>query len=588
MKDIKLSNRMWVTQGIVFVLMLVVTVFAIWTSNQVRVDYETILSHPVAVTDAVQDSEIRLSSVARRLRDMALSGYSSETVASMQEDLALLDEDMAAIDQLYDGSDGLDTAYIDAVNTWQAEFSEIDAALQSGNSTEAADLIVNRCTPLLESAVEAGNTLRTRVQANGDAMVAEIDSALTRDIIIAIVLLVVVYGVSMLLNVRMVHAIDKPIRSAEQAVQAFSQGNLSVPLTYEARNEIGSLCGAIRDSQKVVNGLIGDIVNTTQLLANGDLTAEIRQEYPGEFAPIKENLQYLLGQLNSTMGNILQASDQVAAGADQVSTGAQGLAQGATEQASAVEELSATVSEMDSHAQENVKTATTAKEKSDQAAGQVAISNEKMQEMRRAMLDILSGQKEISKIIETIENIAFQTNILALNAAVEAARAGSAGKGFAVVADEVRNLASKSDQAAKQTKKLIGDSMAYVDRGNELVDDVVKSMEKTVEYAKTAIAYMDRLADDSVAQAEAISQLTTGIDQISAVVQTNSATSEESAAASEELSSQAVVMKQMIHKFRISGADGGGEPAAVGAGSYGDTGSSGSEMSSAANRFSKY
>ena len=373
----------------------------------------------------------------------------------------------------------------------------------------------------------------------------------TREIIILVVLMVITVAECIALNMYVVRSIVRPLREAEEAVVAFSQGNLSHTLHYESGDEIGGICDAVRTSQEILHNAIEDIVSITKRLAAGDLSGTVTQQYPGELAPIKENIEFLLVQLNDTMGGILQAADQVTAGADQVSTGSQALAQGSTEQASAVQELSATINDLDNSAQGNRQTAQTAKEKADLASDQVRISNERMQEMRQAMGEILTGQKDIGKIIETIENIAFQTNILALNAAVEAARAGSAGKGFAVVADEVRNLASKSDHAAKQTKKLIESSMSAVEHGGELAEDVVANMQKTVEYATVAIEYMDKLAESTISEAEAIEQLTTGVDQISAVVQTNSATSEESAAASQELSSQAVMMKQLVEHFHL-------------------------------------
>ena len=178
-------------------------------------------------------------------------------------------------------------------------------------------------------------------------------------------------------------------------------------------------------------------------------------------------------------------------------------------------------------------------------------SNEKMSELKQAMADIFKGHQEIGQIIEAIENIAFQTNILALNAAVEAARAGSAGKGFAVVADEVRSLASKSDQAAKQTKEMIEHSMSNVERGSVLTDEVSKALDQTVAFTQEAVSLMNQVTDNIISETESIHQVSEGTDQISSVVQTNSATAEESAAASEELSGQSNLLKDLVGRFTL-------------------------------------
>lgn len=554
LKNMKVGTQVMLSCVITLLLAIIMLIIPFFQTNNVQTKFESILQNQVEATNAVQESQMSVNSAARLVRDMALSGYDESVEAEISDCVTTINNSLSTIKKLSPSSASTQVqSYEDAVEKWLAASEEINSAVKRNDVDEARNLIQTKCTPLLNDVVSVGDELSNYMDNDATNVIAQVKAGIVRNNVIILILAVIMVLVGILLNLRLIRIVVKPLSQAEEAVVAFSKGDLNCQIDYTSTNEIGVLCDGVRTSQRIVSGIIEDIIRITQNLAQGNLTTEIEKEYPGQFTPIRQNLEYLFDQLNSTMTEILHAADQVAAGADQVSVGSQSLAQGATEQASAVQELSATISEIDSSSQKNAEVAKEAKTKADQAAQQVQICNEHMHEMHRAMEDIYNGQLDTEKIIETIENIAFQTNILALNAAVEAARAGSAGKGFAVVADEVRNLASKSDQAAKQTKQRIEDSMASVKRGRELVGDVDSNMQKTVDLASDAIASMEKVAENSISQADSIAQLTTGVDQISAVVQTNSATSEESAAASEELSSQAVMMKQLLRTFKLKG-----------------------------------
>ena len=345
--------------------------------------------------------------------------------------------------------------------------------------------------------------------------------------------------------------IVKPMVYISNQVRPLQEGQLELDLDYDAHNELGELAGVIRHSMEVIQGYIEDINRIMGQLAKGDFNVSTSTEFIGDFRSIEESIASFTTTMSSALGSIGRAEHQISGNAEQLSSSSQSLAQGATEQASAVEELYATLDELSKNAAKNVEMANGAQENARLTGEQVTVSGKQMEEMVAAMKDITQASHKIGEIIATIENIAFQTNILALNAAVEAARAGSAGKGFAVVADEVRSLAAQSDEAAKETKELIGESVHATEKGSHIVDEVSMTLQKTLALVTKSNEAIGSIADAINGEAQSIKQVTDGIGQIAEVVQTNSASSQETAAVSEELFDQVRLLREETGRFQL-------------------------------------
>jgi len=362
----------------------------------------------------------------------------------------------------------------------------------------------------------------------------------------------------MLIGAYIKRTVSKPLFRLTVLAQTLEQGDLglnqhqTMMVEIDSNDEIGTLSKCFDNTISRLRNYIGEISHMLEAIAGGDLTAQITQEYVGDFAAIRTSLNDILQRLNSTVGQIVSSAEHVSAGAEQMSVASQALSQGSMEQTGAVEELEETMRSVTSSVRQTAESVQRAREQVDGMGVQLAEGNQRMHEMTGAMREISDSSNEIEKIIKTIEDIAFQTNILALNAAVEAARAGTAGKGFAVVADEVRNLASKSDEAAKATKELIEGSIAAVTEGGQVVSKVTESLERTSSIAGNVTTQMNIVVRAVESQTTAIAQVTEGVDQISSVVQTNSATAQESAAASEELSAEAAGLKQLVDQFTLA------------------------------------
>ncbi len=347
-----------------------------------------------------------------------------------------------------------------------------------------------------------------------------------------------------------------PVTRIVHNIEQMGQGDLNIEKADSYTNdELGKLTRINENTAEILNSYIGEISEVLTKISNGNLNQEVTREYIGDFNEIKVSLNNIIKSLNGIFAEMDMSADQVFEGATQVSEGAQSLSQGAAEQAGAIEELSATISEITTQIKANAENAAKAKEISLLNGQTTTEGKVQMDLMIKAMDEISNASNKIGKIIENIDDIAFQTNILALNAAVEAARAGSAGKGFAVVAEEVRNLAGKSAESAKNTATLIESSRAAIENGSKIVTETAKALEKIAEGTERSDEVIQKIADASEEQAKAADQVNIGMEQISGVVQTNSATAEESAAASEELSGQAQMLKELIGKLELKEED---------------------------------
>ena len=479
---------------------------------------------------------------------------------SLQKDFDSLDQSTTKINQYLATLKNQLTneKEIEYYNTIQTNIAAYNTAKEKGvelakqnNKKESDAYLSKEASPLVPKISAAINSLMDLKTSTGNQLSSDLSakSSMATILIIAVILAALLF--SILIALYIARSISKPVAEMLKAADRMAEGDLNAQINIDSENEIGQLGKAFAKSTHTIKAYITDIKVNFAKMAQGDMNIAPKEDFKGDFEELKYSIDGIVVSFNDALTQIKRSSEQVSSGSEQVSNGAQALAQGATEQASSIEELSASITEISAQVKNNAEYAASASVNVNNVRSEIETSNQHMGDMVTAMSQISDSSSQIGKIIKTIEDIAFQTNILALNAAVEAARAGSAGKGFAVVADEVRNLASKSAEAAKDTTSLIENSVRQVENGTKIVDETAKSLLKVVEAAKIVSDNVEQISQASGQQADAISQVTLGVDQISSVVQTNSATAEESAAASEELSGQAQSMKTLVGKFKL-------------------------------------
>ena len=504
---------------------------------------------------AVKICRIDVNSAARNIREMALNSDTSTYDSYQQQvetQLAEVDSELKALKATGIISDELYQEYASALSDWGNIGYSIMEQIMSGQTEEAADAIINQCTPALDNAVAIGKKLDAVTdKASHQAVIFTGCMTVAGILVIILSVIFAILFVKKISNV-VVDSILEPLHAIEDVAKELTEGNLHSTLEYHSEDEIGRLAHSMRKSIRILGSYVDDIDRSMKLFADGHFDAQPEVEWKGDFVGILNSFMEFEKSMAVTIKGIQHVSSEVSSAAEQVAASSNDLADGATNQAAVVEELTATVAGVSEQVEQNSKSAKEISGKVDELGGAIWESNGKMQEMVASMHEINETSKQIDQIISTINDIASQTNLLALNASIEAARAGEAGKGFAVVANQVNILADQSAQAVKESAALIEASVQAVEKGMNIAEQTASQLEEVAENSKVITKEVINIADTLETQTSEIKQINEGIEQINDVVQTNSATSQECAAASQQMSSESENLSEMIAKFKIS------------------------------------
>ena len=490
----------------------------------------------------------------------AIVGYDDDSLISQMSDTH--DERKATFEQYWEIVDEVTTTskeqeIYDSIDAkledyWTTEQKAIDTGKTTdpGQSAKAQNIMIDEVAPLYDEIYSGMRDLMNTKVTEGDHL-ADTLSVVSLIIIIAVIIIVSIL-VSSKMGASIAKGISKPLVALENRLSTFAQGNLHDPFPeVKSNDEVASIAATSTEMAETLNAVITDVGVLMEGMANGDYTiqSEHSDKYVGDFEQLLTAMRGMRDAMVHTIQMIGEASSQVSAGSMNLAESSQSMAEGATEQAGAVQQLQATITDITSNIEQSADQAQIAYDQAKQYAAEAEDSSAEMKAMVDAMARIDETSKKIGNIISEIEDIASQTNLLSLNASIEAARAGEAGRGFAVVADQIRQLAEQTTKSAVDTRDLIEGALQEIAEGNTAADHAAESIGNVVNGIQQIAESSKHISDVAKTQANAMDQAEQGVNQISEVVQSNSASAEETSATSQELSAQATSLDELVGKF---------------------------------------
>ena len=427
--------------------------------------------------------------------------------------------------------------------------------LENGQYQEAFEYNESIYNPCMVEFLNLANELDEIVYiAAADYTKSAKATALTM-LIAGVLALIGVTAVAVYMSAKVTKILTEPVNEIIDVAKLMNGGDLSASskITYDSEDELGVLAHTLKETIETLSAYVDEISETLREIANGDLTKPFTEitDFRGDFETIKESFSFILKRFNSTLTEISNASAEVDTGSDEIAHAANELAEGTGEQASAVEELTATINTVTEMADESAKETEQAYNNVLKSVQEAEMESRQMELLQQEMLQIKEISDEIVKIITTIEDIASQTNLLSLNASIEAARAGEAGRGFAVVADQIGKLATDSAHAAVNTKNLISKTIEEIEKGNEVTESAAAAFQKIIGQMQEFATIVKNASESAKSQAYSLTQIETGIEQISGVTQQNAAASEECSAISGQLAERAEELDSLVKRFKL-------------------------------------